>query len=399
MVVAGSGNDDDEDLSSPVARRGPSSMSFLQTQSGNMQGVGKQALYRRAVSSAKREDGNAAINTLTETTLLDALAAKENERGDVRELKQELLALMLAMHQRIQSLETLQDQQNSAIQDLMKGLAASTGQEAGPEIDRQPFISGTFEYGMGRPAAKRKIYLFANKAQDQEALTAATVQFMGVFKSDKRGKLNSVPVPLKIANTPGHYSIVGLLPEDHTFSKGSLFILAPGTKCVIFDLDVYYSVGNFKVAYMESLKAKGLELFAAYGNTGTDARAYAAAGIPKERTFMVGPHGGKWDTVKVDNFTDHIPDIFKFPDAEVPIPYTELLITAVPGYKKVAKATTDSVEDPDATLSVSDSADVEEDDNDDSDADEATSGPPTSNAPPGNVHLHAWHRSTAWSSK
>jgi hypothetical protein len=32
---------------------------------------------------------------------------------------------------------------------------------------------------------------------------------------------------------------------------------------------------------MESLKAKGLDLFAAYGNTGTDARAYAAAGIPK----------------------------------------------------------------------------------------------------------------------
>ncbi len=86
----------------------------------------------------------------------------------------------------------------------------------------------------------------------------------------------------------------------------------------------------------------------------------------QERTFMVGPHGGKWDTVKVDNFTggfcsrifchpklafplqpvslllvlvlaDHIPDIFKFPDAEVPLPYTELLITAVPGYKKVAK--------------------------------------------------------------
>lgn len=89
---------------------------------------------------------------------------------------------------------------------------------------------------------------------------------------------------------------------------------------------------------------------------------------------MVGPHGGKWDTVKVDNFTgpflvlfpdrnahrnaftnlylhadirlltdywtwaaDHIPEIFKFPDADVPIPYTELLITATPGYKKAAK--------------------------------------------------------------
>lgn len=55
-----------------------------------------------------------------------------------------------------------------------------------------------------------------------------------------QGKLNSIAVPQKIANTPGHYSIVGLLPEDHTFSKGSLFILAPGTKCVIFDLDGRY---------------------------------------------------------------------------------------------------------------------------------------------------------------
>lgn len=52
-----------------------------------------------------------------------------------------------------------------------------------------------------------------------------------------QGKLNSIAVPQKIADTLGHYSIVGLLPEDHTFSKGSLFLLAPGTKCVIFDLD------------------------------------------------------------------------------------------------------------------------------------------------------------------
>ncbi len=32
---------------------------------------------------------------------------------------------------------------------------------------------------------------------------------------------------------------------------------------------------------MEALKAKGLEIYAAYGNTATDIRAYAAAGIPK----------------------------------------------------------------------------------------------------------------------
>ena len=48
-------------------------------------------------------------------------------------------------------------------------------------------------------------------------------------------------------------------------------------------LPVYASVGNFKVKYMQQLRAKGLELFAAYGNTGTDVRAYRAAGIPPER--------------------------------------------------------------------------------------------------------------------
>lgn len=51
-------------------------MSFLQTQSGNYHGLGKQAQYRRAVSSAKRDDGNSAINAMTESTLLDALATK-----------------------------------------------------------------------------------------------------------------------------------------------------------------------------------------------------------------------------------------------------------------------------------------------------------------------------------
>lgn len=42
-------------------------------------------------------------------------------------------------------------------------------------------------------------------------------------------------------------------------------------------------------------------------------------------------------TFALDEFADHIPEIFKFPDAELPIPYTELLITATPGYKKAVK--------------------------------------------------------------
>lgn len=35
---------------------------------------------------------------------------------------------------------------------------------------------------------------------------------------------------------------------------------------------------------------------------------------------------------------DHISGIFEFPASDVPIPYTELLITAVPGYKRSGKS-------------------------------------------------------------
>lgn len=57
----------------------------------------------------------------------------------------------------------------------------------------------------------------------------------------------------------------------------------------------------------------------------------------QERIYIIGPHGGKGGSVKIDNFTHHIADIFKFPDADPPIPYTELLFTAVPGYKRSKK--------------------------------------------------------------
>lgn len=35
----------------------------------------------------------------------------------------------------------------------------------------------------------------------------------------------------------GHYHILGLLPDDNTYGRGSMFILEKGTKCVVFDLD------------------------------------------------------------------------------------------------------------------------------------------------------------------
>lgn len=65
----------------------------------------------------------------------------------------------------------------------------------------------------------------------------------------------------------------------HHFPPGPIHL----TRTHVPTLPVYISVGNFKVQYMESLQKKGFDLYAAYGNTGTDVRAYEAAGIPKER--------------------------------------------------------------------------------------------------------------------
>lgn len=47
---------------------------------------------------------------------------------------------------------------------------------------------------------------------------------------------------------------------------------------------------------------------AAYGNAITDITAYANAGVPKDRTFIVGPVGGTSGTVAIPNmdYTDHI---------------------------------------------------------------------------------------------
>ena len=79
--------------------------------------------------------------------------------------------------------------QHHFVQDLAskadaKDTNAGTGTITVAQVE--PFISGTFEYGLGRPASNRKVYLFINKAQDQRHLLAATVQFLGVYRTDKK---------------------------------------------------------------------------------------------------------------------------------------------------------------------------------------------------------------------
>lgn len=42
-----------------------------------------------------------------------------------------------------------------------------------------------------------------------------------------------MPVPDNVWTTPGHYNIVGLLPEDNTYAKGSMYILEPASLSVV----------------------------------------------------------------------------------------------------------------------------------------------------------------------
>ncbi|KAK9805362.1 hypothetical protein WJX73_006658 [Symbiochloris irregularis] len=454
---AASGDHEEADLAGArsMSMGGESPVGALRTRSGSSGASTPLHRWNQSMGQAKQEAApRSAAHQMNESTLLEALGPRAGDSSEVASLKESLLALMLTFQERMDGAEVVQQQQTSAIQDLFRTVDSKSenAPPASVAIDSaEPFISGTFEYGLGRGASKRKVYIFLSKSQDHDAgLHDASVSFAGVFTTDRSGRLKHVPIPSNIWATPGHYSVIGLLPDDHTYAKGSLFIVKPGTKAVVFDVDgtltvgdievvtmfaidalavstsaaqnlthkydlkqrkgalhvvrawaakgyqpiylsgrqgsyfnltqewlvrhryppgpihltkthlptlpIYYSVGNFKVAYMEVLKARGLDIVAAYGNTTTDIRAYGAFGIPKERTYIIGPHGGKGGTVHVHNFTDHISDIFALADAEVPIPYTELLITAIPGYKQRTKRTASGADTiTEADTSVADS--------------------------------------------
>ncbi len=56
-------------------------------------------------------------------------------------------------------------------------------------------------------------------------------------------------------------------------------------------------VGAAKAVQLKALQAAGFTFIRAYGNAATDIRAYAAAGIPKAQTYIMGRHGGEGGTV------------------------------------------------------------------------------------------------------
>ena len=63
---------------------------------------------------------------------------------------------------------------------------------------------------------------------------------------------------------------------------------------------------KYKTAALADLAALGLDIRAAYGNALTDIEAFAKAGVPADRVFIVGPHAGKKGTVPIKDYREHL---------------------------------------------------------------------------------------------
>lgn len=130
---------------------------------------------------------------------------------------------------------------------------------------------------------KRSVLVFASRSQAGPGNDQYPCAFLGQHRTDSTGTLGPIHLQESMVTTPGHYNVLALLPEDNTcgldncsqllkqsdyisdgmlcwdhamragtsgqhelvrlsamdcrFARGSLFILEPGTKCVMFDLD------------------------------------------------------------------------------------------------------------------------------------------------------------------
>lgn len=80
-------------------------------------------------------------------------------------------------------------------------------------------------------------------------------------------------------------------------------------------------VARYKAEFLQRLQTElGLELVAAYGNASTDISAYEQAGVPKERTFIIGSNAGHEGTVAVEDYGSHLLELQDLPEAAAPAP-------------------------------------------------------------------------------
>jgi phosphoserine phosphatase len=77
-----------------------------------------------------------------------------------------------------------------------------------------------------------------------------------------------------------------------------------------------HGVGAYKTAWLKRWADEAdVRWAAAYGNAETDIYAYAQAGIPKDRTWIIGPNAGKEETGALTTYTDHLEHVRSQPKA------------------------------------------------------------------------------------
>lgn len=103
--------------------------------------------------------------------------------------------------------------------------------------------------------------------------------------------------------------------DGQGFPSGTLYLTRRPEQILPFD----DQVGAFKAAHVQQLLRAGFEVDHAYGNATTDIYAYGLAGLPVQRTVIMGEHGGEQGTVAGgEAYTDHLNLVTSDPPFEQP---------------------------------------------------------------------------------
>lgn len=102
---------------------------------------------------------------------------------------------------------------------------------------------------------------------------------------------------------------------DHDFPLGPLFL----TEDVAQTLPTATGVQKFKADLLNDLKsAVKVNWIASFGNATTDIGAYYAAGLPKDKVFIIGPNAGADGSTPIISYTAMLPQLFSWPAAVQP---------------------------------------------------------------------------------
>jgi|GEM_PF-958403 len=97
---------------------------------------------------------------------------------------------------------------------------------------------------------------------------------------------------------------------NHKFPRGTLILTDSNRE----SYPAKVGVGTFKAQRIQGLTESELEPVMGFGNAKTDIYAYEEAALPKELTFIIGKHGGKNSTVKIQRYDKSMSEFEKIPD-------------------------------------------------------------------------------------